>query len=173
MTSLEDVILAPLIPAEVPSSQDWIELERRIGSKLPGSYKSFISRYGSGCIDNFLWILNPFSKYENLNLEKQIEVARAVLSDLIEDGENIPYSIYPERSGLLPVGRTDNGDIIYWVTDGRPDDWSIAINEARGPSWWSYRGPFDQFLIAILLRESVCDIFPDNFPSDHPSFRQP
>jgi hypothetical protein len=28
---------------------------------------------------------------------------------------------------VLPLGRTDNGDELYWVTDGDPDDWPVAL----------------------------------------------
>ena len=32
---------------------------------------------------------------------------------------------------MLPLGRTDNGDELYWVTQGHPDQWPVALVESR------------------------------------------
>ena len=34
--------------------------------------------------------------------------------------ERLPLPPFPEQGGVLPLGRTDNGDELYWVTQGPP-----------------------------------------------------
>ena len=46
---------------------DWEKVEDSYEIKFPNDYKSFIEYYGEGRINEFLWILSPFSEYENLN----------------------------------------------------------------------------------------------------------
>ncbi len=46
---------------------DWEKVEDSYEIKFPNDYKSFIEYYGEGGINEFLWILSPFSEYENLN----------------------------------------------------------------------------------------------------------
>lgn len=45
---------------------------KNLGMILPLDYKKFINKYGTGSINDFIWILNPFSENENLNLIKKV-----------------------------------------------------------------------------------------------------
>lgn len=38
----------------------WSKIETKLGTSLPEDYKNFIKTYGTGGIDNFIWILTPF-----------------------------------------------------------------------------------------------------------------
>lgn len=51
-------------------------MEKNLGMILPLDYKKFINKYGTGSINDFIWILNPFSENENLNLIKKGHVIR-------------------------------------------------------------------------------------------------
>ncbi|GAA4833984.1 hypothetical protein GCM10023235_05630 [Kitasatospora terrestris] len=39
--------------------KDWEPIRRRLGTDLPTDYKAFIDSYGGGCVDTYLWILEP------------------------------------------------------------------------------------------------------------------
>ena len=163
----------PTNPVEVPSDKDWINVESQFGFDLPEDYKNFIQAYGSGRICKFMWIFNPVSKNENLNLEDQIKLQLDVLSELQEYGEVLPFKLYPEAGGLLPFGVTDNGDVLFWQTIGQPRDWQVIVNEARSPEWAIYHMSMSEFLFKILQKELICDIFPTSFPRDLPIFERP
>lgn len=154
----------PVNPSEIPTTGAWTVLERRLGTMLPDDYKEFIELYGSGRVGRFLWIFNPFSANENLNLEKQIATQANVLFELQSYGEAIPYKSFPEPGGILPFGITDNGDVLFWRVTGDPNNWHVVVNESRAPDWEGYELSMSRFLAEILQRHLTCNIFPKNFP---------
>jgi hypothetical protein len=161
---LVNEIKPPKNPSETPAQGGWVPVEKRIGTLLPDDYKEFIELYGSGCIDKFLWVFNPFSLNENLNLERQLSIQARVLADLKLYGEVIPYKTFPDKGGILPFGVTENGDVLFWRTEGMPNDWSVVVNDARAPAWNSFELSMTQFLAELLQRKLVCSIFPNDFP---------
>jgi hypothetical protein len=138
---------------------------------LPDEYKEFISTYGTGGIDNFIWILNPFVLDENFNLMERGKVIREAY---LESKQNFPqdfiHDVYPDVGGLLPWAITDNGDEIYWRTDNNPNKWSIVIYGSRSSEYAEYNKSLVEFLYEILTKRLVCSIFPDDFPSEDPQF---
>ena len=61
----------PVAPVETPSAIGWQSVEATMRIELPSDYKEFIAYYGTGAVDNFLVVLNPFSCNDNLNLIKR------------------------------------------------------------------------------------------------------
>ncbi len=171
--AIEDLISvmpAPDVPIEAHGAP-WASVESAIGTALPDDYKSFIERYGSGRINCFLWIFNPFSQRPYVNLGSQISLKLDALKTLARDfGEKCPYPLFPEDDGLLPLGITDNGDVIHWLRRGEPNDWKIVVNEARGPRYEEFDGDVTSFLRRMLTREIECSLLPSNFPEGAPSF---
>ena len=45
----------------------WKQLQLNMNIVFPTDYKEYIKLYGTGCIDDFLWVLNPFCMNENIN----------------------------------------------------------------------------------------------------------
>ncbi len=168
------VLPAPTAPAEGPRAGDWGAVEARLDLVLPSDYKVFIERFGSGVIDRFLWILDPFSANENIRFPDASERQHAILRWLRAQGtERLPYPVYPEPGGVVLWGETANGDCFYWITsDGPPDDWSVTVNEARAPNWHDHPGPMTAFLADLLDRTESVDFFPAVFPSAQPSFER-
>ena len=167
---LRHVLPPPLTPLEA-SGASWQNIEDELKASLPQDYKSFVELYGSGRIGGFLWILNPFSKRENLNLLTQIARQLATLRELVGDfGETCPYPLYPVEGGLLPFGITDNGDVLYWQTVGASRDWNIVVNESRSAHYEVYEFDMTTFLSRVLSGELRCPIFPNAFPPAVPSF---
>ncbi|GGE27443.1 hypothetical protein GCM10011571_32090 [Marinithermofilum abyssi] len=101
------------------------DIEKQLGTPLPTDYKEFISIYGTGSIEHFIWVLNPFVDNEHLNLiseKSDILDAYTVLKN--EFPHHFKHEVYPNKNGLLPWGITDNGDELFWLTDGTPDHWN-------------------------------------------------
>ena len=166
---LINVLTPPSSPLEIPSEDEWRKFQLE-STKLPGDYIEFIRKFGTGCIDDFIWIFNPSSKNEDLNLQNQIVKQLDALRGLGFGGEPIPFSLFPDRGGLLPFGVTDNGDVLFWKTKGDPSAWSIVIGESRSSNYEEYNLGISDFLAAILAAEIASAIFPTDFPSNYPKF---
>jgi hypothetical protein len=170
---IEDLI-SIMTPPQAPIESrggTWTSVEGAIGTVLPADYKAFIENYGSGRISGFVWIFNPFSSRPGVNLANQVSVQLNALKTLAHDfGEQCPYALFPEHGGLLPLGLTDNGDVIHWLTEGEPASWKIVVNEARGPRYEKFDGDLTSFLRKILTRDSKCILLPRTFPQGTPSF---
>jgi hypothetical protein len=52
-----------------------------------------------------------------------------------------------------PFGTTKNGDTLFWITKGQPDEWGIFILEARGPSYDEFSFGLNEFLIRLMKNE--------------------
>src|SRR5947209_4673448 len=127
---LESIIAPPENPQEVPDSTLWQAVETDL-TRLPADYKDFVSRYGTGSIDSFIWIFNPASRNPHLNFQQQVRKQLEVLRE-INERETEPFiPLFPNSSGVLPFGITDNGDLLFWETNGDPDNWAVGVFEAR------------------------------------------
>lgn len=155
--ALQAVMTPPESPIE--SIGDWDEVEQRLGRSLPADYRDFISVYGTGYIDKFLSVLNPFSAIPSYNL---ISAGRDHLDGLRQlretRGEFLPYALFPEKSGLLPIAMTDNGDTLHWLTEGRADHWRIVVEDVRAPETEIYEMTFTQFLTALIQGQIFSNI---------------
>ncbi len=160
------VLPTPIAPIESGSTEEWSEIEKVVDIILPSDYKQYINTFGTGCIGNFLWPFNPFSDNKFLNFGEQIDARLDALRVLKEKwgDRQCPYPLYPEPEGLLPWGASDNGDVLYWLTAGHPDDWSVIINEARSPVYEEYKESTTSLLAKLVLGEIVSEIFPPDFP---------
>lgn len=171
--SIQDIVSImppPASPFEVLTQSDWPIVEERLGTALPDDFKEFIEVYGTGAMDKFLWIFNPSSANENMNLIDQAKIQLNVLSELRSYGETVPYDLFPAQGGILPFAITDNGDVLFWQTIGKPNDWTVLVNESRSPDWVSYAMPMGEFLLGILSHRLVCTLFPKSFPGPTPCF---
>lgn len=161
---LRTLLPEPSAPVEAPAAGDWDALHERLGFALPADYREFVGRYGSGVVDNFVWVLNPFSANENIRFPESSDRQLAILRWLRERGEALPHAIYPEPGGVLLWAETANGDCFYWLTDGSPDEWRVTVNEARASNWHDHPGPMSALLADLLDGSVHVEFFPDNFP---------
>ncbi|MBQ2922487.1 MAG: SMI1/KNR4 family protein [Tyzzerella sp.] len=140
----------------------WEEVENKLGITFPKDYKMFIDSYGEGGINEFLWILSPFSENENLNSIEKFKVMKdAYISMQREFPEQFSFDFYNGKTGLFPWGITDNGDELFWNYKG--DVLEIVVYESRYANNMSYIMSMEDFLCGLLSREIVCPIFPDDF----------
>ena len=143
----------PPAPVDTGSPDRWGEIERALGTDLPGDYKRFINTYGSGEFCDLLWLLNPFSTAEGMNLLHQV----GPISDVYREGRDepfpewCPYPLFPEPGGLLPLGGDTNGDNVFWITTGPPAEWPLILYNWRG-GYISERHdmPLAEFLVGWL-----------------------
>ncbi len=132
MNALDDLAALVSPPARPCAAEgDFALAEKDLGTPLPRDYKALIRRYGYGTFSDFLHLWSPFfvdstmisRAREALDADRQL--ARVAL-------KAVPFAQFPERDGALPWARSDNGDVIYWLTWGEPDAWPVAVWNARG-----------------------------------------
>ncbi|WP_316773524.1 hypothetical protein [Streptomyces sasae] len=144
-------------------------MEDEVGVLLPDDYKWLSERYGPGDFDGFMTILHPRSKFWPTCLVGAAERAAELLVQMPQSlRKRVPYDI----DHLLAVGKTDNGDTIYWVTEpeAAPNEWTVTANGARNTKWPHFEGGIVEFLVAILSGATRLDVFPSDFPSASPTF---
>ncbi|MEO3945334.1 SMI1/KNR4 family protein [Gorillibacterium sp. CAU 1737] len=170
-----DKLIAILTPPETPhkpgSVEEWREAAEQLGTDLPADYKEFLRIYGTGGVGDFLWILTPFDPDVNINLSiRQRELCEAYLVSKTNFPEYYPYEAYPAPGGLLPWAYTDNGDELYWLTEGPPDQWTVVVYESRSPDCHVYPVRMTDFLYGFLSGETPCEAFPDDFPDEDTAY---
>jgi hypothetical protein len=165
LKALIEVMPPPKRPVETGSAEQWTNVEESLGTALSTDYREYNNTFGTGCIGAFLWPYNPFSSNENLNLltrGKLILEAMSVIKERFGDTE-VPYPLFPEPGGLLPWGSTDNGDSLFWLTTGNPDEWPVVVNESRGPSFEEFEESMTGFLARLINEEISSEIIPSYF----------
>ncbi|WP_078288796.1 hypothetical protein [Mycobacterium sp. D16R24] len=174
MSSINDlsaIVAPPVTASRSDSTGGWMNIHSAIGFTTPTDYREIVDTYGAGGFGNFLWVYQPQSDNKFLDLKTQISMQAGALRELKEIGDEIPHQI----SSLKACGVTDNGDVIYWVTEQSqdPDGWTIAVNAPRDDEWSEYDGSLLDFLVAVFSGAYVCPIFPDDFPGQGGSLFKP
>jgi hypothetical protein len=161
LEQLRQLLPPPADPVEPGRPDSWAEVEGALGTELPGDFKAFTELYGSGKVDDFLYLFNPFTAGQdgNLLVEKN-RVLEGYRQTRARFPERLPLPPFPEPGGVLPLGRTDNGDELYWVTQGDPDRWPVALLESRAARQEVYPMPVTGFLAALAANQLTSRILP-------------
>src|SRR5262245_40577652 len=126
---------APVEPVEVgaPDAPAWRAVEYRLGLELPSDFKALIATFGNAQFADFLGVLSPFSSNAHIHLERRAnKLLGAAHETRRKNPTAIPYALFPETCGLFPWGVTDNGDALFWLTEGPSSWWHTVVLEARG-----------------------------------------
>ena len=146
---LRELLPPPADPVEPGRPDGWAEVEATLGTGLPDDFKAFTELYGSGKVDDFLYLFNPFAAGEDGNLlAEKDRVLAAYARTRAGFPERLRLPPFPEPGGVLPLGRTDNGDELYWITEGEPDAWPVALFGSRESKHERYEGGVASFLTA-------------------------
>lgn len=169
MTAITDLMRICLPPPE-PVSVDWDAVESAVGVTLPADYKQLATVYGPGSFCEYLRVYHPHGPTEWVNL---LGPMPATLRRQLREDRDTGRSPVPHApDSLLACGVTDNGEYLFWVTEPAddPDDWRIAINEARGPRWYTFDGCLVAFLAASFSGRIEVPLFPDGLLDDGVGF---
>ena len=170
---LTSVLPRPTNPVETASTERWGEIVDAIGFALPVDYTRFIESYGSGSINRFIHVFNPFSANLHINLLQQLTRVLASLRALKEEfPEEIPFPLLYEPGGLMPWALTDNGDIFCWRTQGVSGQWSTVVVE-RSSGCPEFKMPMSRFLGQALRGTLDASVFPRSFATQAPTFTPP
>jgi SMI1/KNR4 family protein SUKH-1 len=140
---------------------DWKAVEAELGTPLPDDYKALTQVYGSGKFDDFLWLFSPFAPEGPGNLlDERVNTLDAYTESRTKHPERYPLPPFPEPGGVLPLGRSDNGDELYWVTGGEPAAWTVALLGSRSTPFEQHPLGVTAFLAALLGGELETKVLP-------------
>ncbi|GAB7532015.1 hypothetical protein PS3A_44300 [Pseudomonas sp. 3A(2025)] len=155
-----------LSPPSVTSHKDWSGFEVKENLYLPADYKEFISVYGGGVIDDFLWVLSPFANNRNLSFEKSKYFQESYLEVKKELPADYPRPKYPSQGSFIPWAVTDNGETLVWIVEGKPESWGVAVHSSDQGCEEVYNIGCVEFILKILRREISSSILPVQFPPE-------
>ena len=158
---LRQLLPPPADPVEPGRPEGWAEVEAALRTGLPSDFKAFTELYGSGTVDDFLYLFNPFAAGPDGNLlAEKDRVLAGYRQTRARFPERLPMPPFPDPGGVLPLGRTDNGDELYWVTQGDPDGWPVALLESRAARQEVHPMPVTEFLAALAANQLTSRILP-------------
>lgn len=163
-------VLSPPDQPLYASELDWQSVERRYGFSVPNDFREFVSLYGSGIVDGFLWVLNPFCVNPNVNFETSLYLIESYSQMKSDFPEDYPRPDFPNEGSFFPWAITDNGETISWILHGQPNEWPVSVQSVDQADEEAYACGAVDFLQRILRREVRSRILPCQFPSDAPSF---
>jgi hypothetical protein len=153
--------LAELIEV-VPPSPEPVETDpseakhavEALGVALPQDLYDFGLRYGSGMFGDAIRVYNPFGA----NYLACVRMVGDCYRDLksAEGDEFIPYDIFPTSPGLLAWGDEVNGNVLFWLTQGEPNDWPIILFSRHDGSFERWDMPLTTFLAKVFKAEVDC-----------------
>ncbi|MGW6771658.1 Lsr2 family DNA-binding protein [Streptomyces sp. NPDC055037] len=167
-------------PPSPPPAIDWNGVEAGLGMRLPEDYKQLAATYGPGVFSGYIHIYHPHGATEWVDLTGPMPARIRAQLQLDYDRGTHPVPYDPQH--LFAIGGTDNGEYLFWTTDpqGAPDTWRIAVNEARGPRWFTFDGTLTEFLTSVLSGETAVPQFPKdlleqatNFAPSEPTLWSP
>lgn len=147
--------------------EDWGTVERTLGMELPDDYKSLVNVYGTGSFFEFLYPLTPFAPLDTaLNILSR-DTFR--LLSAYEEGRkeypqfSPPFRAYPHKPGLFPWATTINGNTLFWLKDGAPNQWTVVVCDSK----FSERHDHfmlcaTDFLAQLALGKIESNVFPDD-----------
>ncbi|MEU7277477.1 SMI1/KNR4 family protein [Streptomyces sp. NPDC045431] len=163
--------LAEVIPPPAASEpKNWPEVEATLGSKLPRDYKDLVEAFGGGVFDDAVWLLEPHCAHPSYDLLKENAGGRR---GALERSGSKPPELDEEGSDVITWALTEDGATLYWlVRPGQePDDWTVMVNEGRGPDWERFPMSCTAFLEGILVTGEIESDILHDLPADGHGFR--
>ncbi len=149
-----DSIETPEPLVERPTTRQWGSTLSG-GFQFPEDYRQFIERFGTGVLFDFFFIWNPFSHIAGMNFEleskKHVEALRSVQKKTPRLFAHWPPC--GRVDGLIPFGKTANGDVLLWESSGPPNEWKVAIS-SYSPDLWRTGRTLAGFLSGVLLEQN-------------------
>ena len=165
LNKLLNVLPAPTSPVETVDSAQWEIFELSTGITLPNDYKAYLGIFGTGVVGDVITPYNPFCKRTLLRASYTCRnwMGQAITLSRHKQQfgtEVFPYPLYPETNGVLPWGATDNGDQLFWLTTGSPNEWNVVINEVRSSIFEHFTCSMTEFLHELITGTIQSEIIP-------------
>lgn len=142
----------------------WAAVEEVLGTALPADYKRLVQLYGGGLFAGVLRLLEPGCPEAMYDLVAQTEEREETLADLWEGGEAKPRELLEENVRLVPWAYVEGaGHVLYWLLrpGDEPEEWTVILNEGRGPLWEAWPVSCSQFLLDVVAGTTTSVYFTD------------
>lgn len=138
------VVKPPAQPLEAGPVECWNEIQEKLGTKLPDDLRDFGLTYGTGSFSKLgIRVFNPFAAVFLQWIEEEVGAWRDLKA--AEGEEEIPFGVFPESPGLLPWGKDNNGNGLFWLAEGNPEQWPIIVR-GEPPKYARFELPLTSFL---------------------------
>ncbi|MEU7044429.1 SMI1/KNR4 family protein [Streptomyces varsoviensis] len=147
-------------------------MESALGARLPEDYKQIVEAYGGGVFDETIWLLEPDCADEDYDLVAQQKERDEVFAELWGVGEPKPAELEADGARVIPWAAIEgSGHYLYWLVrpGQQPEEWTVMLNEGRGPEWERHPLGCAEFLVGVLAGEVESRYFPD-FPVEPHQF---
>jgi hypothetical protein len=121
-----EALAAVVAPPEAPYrafTGPWARVEAYLGTELPQDYKDFARLYGSGLFLDLIIIDVPCLDDPRLTLETAVRETSHWFGQLRDQR----YPLWPRIGGLIKFGFSENGDYLFWLARGPPEDWKVVF----------------------------------------------
>ena len=161
-------------PRGVIARSDWADVQVALGVELPTDYRCLVDEFGGGYIDEYLYLLEPQRRNPYYDLGEAGSERVEALEYLWDRGEKRPEELVGTGARVYPWATTDNGEVLYWLMkpESPPDDWTVMVNEARGPEWERFDVGCLEFLTGVLSGRITSEILSSLFPTSPHSFER-
>ena len=165
LQELQTILHFNMEPVERPTDEQLARAEEELGLKLPDDYKEFIKYYGRGNVARFIHLHGPSSQFMSADLVAMAKIDReGYKSGRYISPDDFPYARYPETDGLLPWAYTINNDMLYWLTKGECNSWSVVVYERSSSVFQIFNVGMVAFIGQLILGKIKESPFPDNVP---------
>jgi len=140
-------------PQSAAKVVEWAAVEEALGTALPADYKRLVQTYGGGLFAGTLWLLEPDCPDPMYDLVAQTAERKEILEDLWTVGEQRPQELQDGDVRLVPWGFDEGaGHFLYWLVrrDVEPEEWTVILNEGRGPLWEATPVSCSRFLLDVV-----------------------
>ncbi|MFE7522025.1 SMI1/KNR4 family protein [Streptomyces halstedii] len=149
------VLLPP--PGSGGDAVDWKLIELTTGLVFPADYRELVELYGGGEINEYLSVSTPpvpGSPYGDL-----LDRGDPALSDRDREelGALLPGGALPP---LLPFAGTASSDVAFWLREGAPDDWRVAVFRRQTPHGTSRWTVLDGGTAALCVAALTGEVHP-------------
>lgn len=172
MTDLETLASLPASGEPGMVHNDWEAAEMQLETSFPSSFMRFLEVFGGAKFDDFLRVYRAGASNENVDLVTQtlrtrhtMEVTRPHIQELL-NGRGL------RTAQLISWAGTDNADMCFLLPSPDPKKWAVLTVIGRGREYDLFEGTPESYLLQVMRREFVSDVFPEDFPDDVPGYER-
>ncbi|MET8248218.1 hypothetical protein ABZV31_29710 [Streptomyces sp. NPDC005202] len=172
MTDLELLAAFPATGETGLVPNDWERVEAALGVTFPSAFMRFLDVFGGAKFDDFLRVYRAGADNLNVDLLTQTYRARKTMATTRPHIQELLAQRGTDTSQLVCWGGTDNADMCFLIPHEDYRQWAVLTVIGRGSEYDLFEGPVDSYLLRVLRRDIVSNVFPDDFPDEAPSYER-
>ncbi|MFF7453188.1 SMI1/KNR4 family protein [Kitasatospora sp. NPDC008115] len=140
-----------------PAACEWLEVEAGLGVDFPDDYKEVAASYAPVQLNGHLILWHPATRFFNLaeNVAQEIQVFEGIDWRAVGVGFRGEVPRFGGPGGLIPVARTDRGEVVFLFRDTPDLPWHVVGFSSDGEGFHEYDFGFAEWLYRYLAGEEV------------------